>query len=135
MTTQIPRMTDGSYMTPKDGVYQPNQLTEEDIKSHSLICNVFCKRCNTYLPPHTVGRHFNKEDPIHTCPDHNREAMETEAILLMGDASIEREEPPNMEFMFCWECKKAVPSGLAKKSKKDKGKWLCVECGDETVVL
>jgi hypothetical protein len=69
-------MPDGAYMTPKDGVYHPTALTPEDIKSHSLICNVFCKRCNSYIPPHTAGRHFNKDDPIHTCPDHNREAME-----------------------------------------------------------
>lgn len=127
-TEQIPRMPDGSYMTPKDGTFAPSSLTPEDIKAHSLICNVFCSRCKTYLPPHTTGRHYNPEDPIHKCPDHNREAMETEAILLMGNATICSDDPPNAEFLFCWECKKAVPQGLAKKSKKDEGRWLCSDC-------
>jgi ribosomal protein S26 len=112
-------MPDGAYMTPKDGVYHPTALTPEDIKAHSLICNVFCKRCNTYIPPHTAGRHFN-----------NREAMETEAILLMGNATVDKEDFPNTEFIFCWDCKKAVPQGLAKKSEKDKGRWVCCDCKD-----
>ena len=127
---QIPRMPDGAYMTPKDGVYHPSALTESDIKSHSLICNVFCKRCNSYLPPHTAGRHFNQDDPIHKCPDHNRVEMETEAILLMGNASVDKEDMPNAEFIFCWDCKKAVPQGLAKKSEKDEGRWVCCDCKD-----
>ena len=129
-TQQIPRMPDGAYMTPKDGVYHPSALTESDIKSHSLICNVFCKRCNSYLPPHTAGRHFNQDDPIHKCPDHNRVEMETEAILLMGNASVDKEDMPNAEFIFCWDCKKAVPQGLAKKSEKDEGRWVCCDCKD-----
>ena len=135
MTTQIPRMPDGSYMTPKDGIYQPSKLKPENVKDHSLICNVKCHRCNSYLPPHTLARHYNPEDPIHKCPDHNREAMETEAILLMGNAKIDKEdvnERSGSKFLFCWKCSKGTTTMLA---EKEDDKWLCPECDSDCVII
>lgn len=92
----IPRMPDGSYMTPKDAIYHAGAITPDDIKSHSLLCNVLCRKCNTYLPPHTTGRHYDPDDLVHKCPDHNREALESEAILLLGNA-----RPFTEEGLFC----------------------------------
>lgn len=135
----IPRMPDGSYMTPKDAIYTASSLTPEDIKNHSLICNVFCDKCRNYLPPHTTGRHFNKEDPVHNCPDHNREQLETEAVLLLGKAKIDTENYVEPQFIFCGLCYRGIPQGLGVKKQKDLGFgdfemiWVCAECNRDVV--
>jgi len=137
----IPRMPDGSYMTPKDAIYVAGELKPEDIKGHSLICNVMCEKCRNYLPPHTTARHFNRDDPVHKCPDHNRAEMETEAILLLGNARIDRSgwvEGETMEvgdhFVRCGDCYKFVPKGEAKLWKSTNGgkdMFMCPECDIE----
>ena len=34
----------------------------------TIISNVVCNNCKNTLPPHSVKRHLDKDDKIHTCP-------------------------------------------------------------------
>ena len=43
-----------------------------------IIEGALCRRCDNTLPPHTVERHLDKSDIIHTCPHSASQLLATE---------------------------------------------------------
>tara|TARA_R110000744_G_C19287656_1_gene554322 strand:+ start:514 stop:1257 length:744 start_codon:yes stop_codon:yes gene_type:complete len=61
-----------------------NEEDEDSISFHIPDINkiimegAFCRLCDNTLPPHTVARHLDKSDIIHTCPHSASQLLATE---------------------------------------------------------
>ena len=61
-----------------------NEKDEDSISFHIPDINkiimegAFCRLCDNTLPPHTVARHLDKSDIIHTCPHSASQLLATE---------------------------------------------------------
>ena len=45
------------------------------IDNNTIVCGIVCNRCGKTLPPHTVKRHLDINDPIHKCPHEKQEQV------------------------------------------------------------
>ena len=48
-------------------------IDETSIDYNTIVCGVVCNECGKTLPPHTIKRHLDINDPIHKCPHDGRE--------------------------------------------------------------
>jgi len=48
-------------------------IDENPVDYDTVVCGVVCLKCGKTLPPHTIRRHLDTNDPIHKCPHDRRE--------------------------------------------------------------
>lgn len=45
-----------------------NKASKVEVTDDTIVSGIQCTRCGNTLPPHTVRRHLNVSDVVHTCP-------------------------------------------------------------------
>jgi len=115
---------------------------QEEITADTLVKGIMCKKCDSEVPPHSVKRHLDINDPIHKCP-HPETEQEKEIALLTEYRAIWEEwnkidefYKPNPEYPICVLCKKhlsGTPYGNNPQPIRKKGKC-CDRCNNDKVI-
>ena len=107
-----------------------------------IVIGIKCMKCDSEVPPHSVKRHLDINDPIHKCP-HPEDAQQKEIDLLAEYTALWEDWKgldeffkPNPEYPKCVLCKEhlsGTPYGNNPQPIRKKGKC-CDRCNHDKVI-